>query len=79
MSAHHLTNHHAARSTMFDEALLFRVRAEFAEMPGLKLTLRQASRLFHLEARQCEQVLTSLVGKGHLAMRGDSFVQTRSA
>jgi hypothetical protein len=78
MRAHSLTNHDTIRGT-FDEALLFRIRGEFAEMPGLKLTLRQASRLFHIEATQCEQVLTSLVGRGQLAMQGDSFVQTRSA
>ena len=78
MRTHTLTNHNAVRST-FEEALLFRIRAEFAEMPGLKITLRQASRLFHTEAAQCERALTSLVGMGQLARRGDSFVQPTSA
>jgi hypothetical protein len=62
-----------------DRALQFRIRAEFAEMPGLKLTLPQASRLFHLEAARCERVLTYLVDTGQLVVRGNTFVQPRSA
>jgi hypothetical protein len=68
------------RPHLADDALvLFRVRAEFAEMPGLKLTLPQASRLFHLEADRCERVLTSLVHTGQLVLRDKTFVQPRSA
>ena len=40
---------------------LARVRAEFNEMPGLQLTLAQASRLWHLERDFCDAVLTALV------------------
>lgn len=61
-----------------DAVILFRVRAEFAEMPGLKLTLPQASRLFHLETDRCERVLTSMVQAGQLVVRNNTFVQTRS-
>jgi hypothetical protein len=68
---------HAASAE--ERVLLFRIRAEFAEMPGLKLTLPQASRLFHLEPARCERVLASLVGTGQLAIRGNTFVQTPSA
>ncbi len=38
-----------------------RVRAEFVEMPGLTLTVRQASRLFGLEQEVCRQVVDRLV------------------
>jgi hypothetical protein len=62
-----------------DAVVLFRVRAEFAEMPGLKLTLAQASRLFHLDAARCERVLTDLVDTGQLVVRDKRFVQTSSA
>lgn len=62
-----------------DAVALFRVRAEFAEMPGLKLTLSQASRLFHLEANRCEEVLATLVDAGQLVLRGKTFVRTPSA
>ena len=43
-----------------NERLVRRVRAEFLEMPGLCLTIRQAQRLWCLEPRACEAVLKSL-------------------
>lgn len=65
----------AARSaTAIDDPVLFRVRAEFAEMPGLKLTLPQASRLFQLESSRCRQVLGFLVDTGQLVVRGNTFL-----
>jgi len=62
-----------------DAALLLRIRAEFTEMPGLKLTLPQASRLFQLERARCQMMLSSLVATGQLARRGDTFVRRPSA
>lgn len=59
-----------------DGELHARIRAEFAEMPGLKLTLPQASRLFNLEAGHCWEVLDGLVRAGHLASDGKAFVRT---
>jgi hypothetical protein len=41
--------------------LLHRIRAEFLEMPGLCLTSRQASRLWHLDEATCAVVLQALV------------------
>ena len=41
--------------------LLNRVRSEFIEMPGLRLRIDQAQRLFTLERGVCETVLRSLV------------------
>jgi hypothetical protein len=38
-----------------------RVRAEFVEMPGLSLTVRQASRLFGLDQDVCRVVVDRLV------------------
>jgi hypothetical protein len=38
-----------------------RVRHEFLEMPGLRLTARQAARLWGLEDSICEQVIDLLV------------------
>lgn len=67
----------AARGLSVDNsAVLYRIRAEFAEMPGLKITLPQASRLFQLEAVRCQQVLTSLVDMGQLVLRGNTFLRT---
>jgi len=40
--------------------LLNRVRGEFREMPGLRLTLEQAMRLWSLDRATCVDVLTQL-------------------
>lgn len=53
--------------------LCARIRAEFRDMPGLRLTLPQAARLFNIEPARCERVLAALVGAGHLATDGRSF------
>ena len=49
-----------------DDHLHVRIRAEFMEMPGLKLTIPQAARLFNLDAVRCERVLGALVDSGAL-------------
>ena len=41
--------------------LLNRVRSEFIEMPGLRLRIDQAQRLWNLDRASCETVLLSLV------------------
>ncbi len=41
--------------------ILRRVRSEYREMPGLKLTGDQARRLWALDARLCERLLAVLV------------------
>ncbi len=41
--------------------LINRVRSEFIEMPGLRLRLDQAQRLWNLDRASCEHVLRSLV------------------
>jgi hypothetical protein len=40
--------------------LLRLVRAEYREMPGLRLTQRQAQRLWNLDPTTCEAVLEEL-------------------
>ena len=52
--------------TMEIEALLRRVRAEFAEMPGLRLTPAQATRLWGLEGEACDTVINALVASSFL-------------
>jgi hypothetical protein len=46
---------------MPDNALLNRIRAEYLEMPGLRLTLEQAQRLYGAEPLLCQRVLDMLV------------------
>ena len=48
------------------EADARRVLAEFDEMPGLTLTLRQAARLFGLDQHTCRVVLDTLVDSAYL-------------
>lgn len=43
-----------------------RVLSEFEEMPGMALTLRQASRLFGLDQEVCRTVLDVLVDSAYL-------------
>lgn len=56
-----------------DPELCIRVHAEFREMPGLKLTLPQAARLFSIESDRCARVLAALVTAGHVVVRGSAF------
>ena len=43
------------------EQMVLRIRGEFLEMPGLRLTCRQAQRLWDLDAVVCESLLAALV------------------
>jgi hypothetical protein len=43
-----------------------RAEAEYREMPGLKLTPKQASRLWHLDAVASERLLESMADAGVL-------------
>ena len=44
-----------------------RVRGEFLEMPGLRLTVRQASRLWAVDHVTSERVLDELASSGFLS------------
>ena len=52
------------------EHLTARVRAEFLEMPDLRLTLSEAQRLLGLEADVCARVVDILVDREFLRRRG---------
>lgn len=52
---------HSSASRSESDAIVRRVRGEFVEMPGLRLTLKQAGRLFGLPPTLCEAVLGRLV------------------
>ena len=58
------------------DLLLHRVRNEYLEMPGLRLTLEQAQRLWHLRRPECEELLVTLVDAGFLSKtRAGAFVR----
>jgi len=48
------------------ELVTRRVREEFREMPGLRLTPAQATRLWGLEQDACRQVIEALVATAYL-------------
>ena len=48
-------------------ALLRRVRAEYREMPALKLTKPQATRLFGVAPSMCDTMLRTLVTENFLS------------
>jgi hypothetical protein len=48
------------------EAIIRRVRDEFHEMPGLRLTPAQATRLWGLEQATCRAVIDALVASAFL-------------
>ena len=56
---------------MPDEALLNRIRSEFLEMPGLRLTREQAQRLYGLEQAVCRRALDTLVDMRFLCVKPD--------
>jgi hypothetical protein len=59
------------RDPVSREQLLNRVRAEFEEMPCLRLTRSQAQRLFGLRSDVCARVLETLVAHHALCREGD--------
>jgi len=59
--------------------LLNRIRAEFLEMPGLRLTLPQTQRLCGADRASCEAVLHALVDEHFLALRHGSYARPTDA
>jgi hypothetical protein len=54
------------------------IQMEYLEMPDLKLTLRQAKRLFDLPLELCENALGTLVSVGFLVQTRDGSFLRRS-
>jgi hypothetical protein len=62
------------------EQTLRRIQGEFLEMPGLRLTCRQAQRLWNLDALICESLLTALVDVAFLVQTPEGlFIQRTSS
>lgn len=58
-----------------DKTLLNRVYEEYIEMPGLQLTVAQASRLWDVNPEQAGRALERLVATTFLRHIGDSYVR----
>lgn len=56
-----------------------RICSEYWEMPGLRLSLQQASRLWSVESGQCARMLDELVRSGFLRRdRNGMYARTHS-
>lgn len=67
------------RDSKMDE-LLRRIRGEFLEMPGMRLTKRQARRLWGLDEALCDALLNALVEARFLFRTSDgSFISRQSS
>jgi hypothetical protein len=53
------------------DPLVARIRGEYQEMPGLRLTFAQACRLWQLDAATCHAVLHQLMGDRFLHQTPD--------
>lgn len=53
------------------EQVLQRIRGEFLEMPGLRLTAAQAERLWGLDRETCSSLLAALVDASFLRQTRD--------
>ena len=49
------------------------IRAEFHEMPEMRLTRAQFRRLWHLTDVECERLLSHLLGTGFLKVSGQGW------
>ena len=61
-------------TTVEFHALVQRARGEFLEMPGLRLTIPQASRLWGLDTDSCSRIIDALVGSSFLRWSADGTV-----
>jgi hypothetical protein len=57
---------HERRNLTARKALTRRIRSEFEEMPGLSLTLPQASKLFGIPSDACARIFSQLSEEGLL-------------
>jgi hypothetical protein len=66
----------SSQLTQSAETTLCRIRAEYREMPGLRLTPSQAQRLWGVAQEMCDTLMTDLVSVGFLLRTRDgAFVR----
>lgn len=62
--------------TSEEDALLRRVRGEYREMPGMRLTIDQAARLWNLDRQTCQSLMDVLVASHDLEIDGTGRYRT---
>ena len=73
LSPNHTTANTGAQ--VEEHVIRTRISAEFREMPGLRITLAQASRLFSVDPGSCHRALSGLVARGELSTDGRVFAR----
>lgn len=63
----------SAQAIIAADHMLCRIRGEYLEMPGLRLTDRQAQRLWGLDRHTCGRLLDSLVKSKFLRRTDDGM------
>jgi hypothetical protein len=58
-------------NALIDQIVLERLRAEYMEMPEMKLRAEQVQRLCGIDQTMCAQILEDLVSAGFLCRRPD--------
>jgi len=58
-------------NSFLDQRVLERLRAEYLEMPGMKLRMEQVQRLCGIEQTMCKLVLDALVKTNFLCLKSD--------
>jgi DNA-binding PadR family transcriptional regulator len=66
---------HDIKERDIDRRLLERIHDEYMEMPGLQLTVAQASRLWHVKPESVTPALERLVDSTFLKHHGDCYVR----
>jgi hypothetical protein len=61
-------------TAMENHTLVDRVRSEFIEMPGLRLTPAQAARLWGMDDASCQHVISALVRTAFLRWTAGGMV-----
>ena len=61
------------------EAIVRRIIAEFHDMPGLVLSLKQASRFLGVDAAACGRILTNLTEAGVLRRSATEYYSRRES
>lgn len=59
------------------EAIIRRIEAEFHDMPGLVLSLKQASRFLGIDEAACARILTTLTEAGVLKRSPNEYYSRR--
>ena len=64
---------HDHRASVSCPELIERVRGEYLEMPGLRLTAQQVQRLCGIDRATCDRVLDALVRANFLSVKPDRY------